>query len=1353
MFETPGAEYGGERQAIAPQVIGNIEIAIGCGTVTRGNGIAVQALVGDAVCPGDVVETAADGLIEIRFIDGTTCKISRGARVALGAFTAGQTAKAASSRVHGPVGTIRSRANGGGWGLLSLAALIFPMLKEAQAADSNVTLLDDDNITYKDSEHGSFELITKEPIPRHIIVEDPGQTVVVKRIGSSVSVEPGGNTAARMEELQLAQQDVLANWAKGLGQTGSSAYPFATPEQLLQPINFIQNDSPELQNQLAPIGSTVVAVPELFTPHSAPTLAITSIAGQIGISTSDIINASKADAGVEIVGTTSGVENGQIVTITIVDSSKQVVYSGTTTVANNSWSVDLSPAQAKSLADGIYTLTADVSNAAGDPADATRTIRVDETPPTIAIDTVVRHNVVNVNAASIGFTIAGTVSDAENGQPVTVRIVDGSGQVVDTFTTTLTNNTWSVNVSSTEAKSLHDGSYTVTADVSDTAGNPAPEATQSITVDETPPKVTWSPQAESGVEGTTIALGAITATVNSLPGHIDNVQSLVVSGIPVGAVLTDCTNSFTATSGETSIDVASWNLSKLKITLPNDTNFNLTVTATDQDGNAASASELVKVTPLAPCLNPVAAHGNEDAAIALDLGVTAKSLSGANGDASPNSLDTLVVGHIPVGATLSDGTGLPGHCFTATIDDTSQDVAGWSLSSLTITPPAGFDGCFTLTIAATERDSEGDISATVTACELVKVAPVAEPPTASAPTKATTAANTAIDISGVVVGPTAEDADDRVVVLLTVMHGTLAVCPVAGVTETVNCQGSLTVSGTASEVNTALASLIYTPTTCFTGCDTLKVSVTSQDGSDTYPTQATAATAITVTPNSESLIVGGPGPTLDWNDPANWSDDFVPTLSVKATMSAPCNYTVSITDAADAQAKSLTIPHGAASTDITASGTLQLAGDLNVCDPGKFENDGTLEETTNAAFNGPITNSGTVIVDPDVYLDVTGTIIGVGKFWIDSGTTLEFAFGSKVAPGTTDSQMVYFDQDAGKLIIDDWEKFAGVITGTAIGAHLTPADLIDLTQLPFVAGSMSVSISYNAGFNISTVTFSDGVSANNVALHLSGNYTDSTWNFASVNGGAGTEVSDPPANSDIVTSDAMREIAAASAATIDFASANDTDTSLVPGVARNFTSQIVDSTGDGAASALSAGQTFTSSPTKSAGENATPMHGAGPHGFEPSFVAKIASGGTVGTPGDSFHFRDENSGSKGPGAIDVAEIHASMHHHDDAATDGPQATSDGGETSGPPGESFHFKDEISSSKGSGLVDFTEPCQTAASIVPHESVAATHVPPAISDGAQAIELPSPEQHPDDHFNIVARHAPSALVTQMSHDLIA
>ena len=95
------------------------------------------------------------------------------------------------------------------------------------------------------------------------------------------------------------------------------------------------------------------------------------------------------------------------------------------------------------------------------------------------------------------------------------------------------------------------------------------------------------------------------------------------------------------------------------------------------------------------------------------------------------------------------------------------------------------------------------------------------------------------------------------------------------------------------------------------------------------------------------------------------------------------------------------------------------------------------------------------------------------------------------------------------MIIDDWGKFDGVITGTAIGTHLTSTDLIDVTQLPYIGGSMSVSVSYNSGTNISTTTFSDGISANNVTLHLSGNYAGTAWSFTSINGGAGTEIYDP----------------------------------------------------------------------------------------------------------------------------------------------------------------------------------------------------------------------------------------------------
>ena len=763
---------------------------------------------------------------------------------------------------------MRSRSRIGGFGLLSFAAMTLAALRGARAAEPNVAILDDDRITYKDLDHGKFELVTKEAIPRHIIVEDPGETVVVKKIGSSVNVSPVGNNANRMEELSKAQQDALANYEKGTDETGSSAPPFSDPG-LVQPINFIPSeDTVTTQAALAPVPVFVFAPLEMPIvqlpppPPPPPTLEITHIGGQIDVAANNIINVAKADAGVQITGTTSGVEDARIVTVTIVDGSGGVVYSGTAAVTDNTWSISISPAQAKTLADGMDTLTAVVTNAAGNSAEASHAIRVDETPPTIAINTIVGTSVVNVNTASSGFAIAGTTTDAENGQPVTVKIVDSSGQVVDTFATTLTNNAWSVNVTSAEAKSLHDGTYTVTADVSDSAGNPAQEARQAIAVDETPPTVTWLPPAESGIEGKAIALGAIAATANSVPGHSNSVQSLVVSGIPVGAVLTDGTNCFMATSGDTSVDVRSWNLSNLKITPPNDTNFTLTVTATDQDANTASTGELVTVAPLAPALNPVAAHGNEDTAIALDLGAMANSLSGANGDALPNNLATLVVSDIPLGATLSDGTGLPGHQFTATAGNTSFDVAGWSLSSLKITPPTEFEGCFTLTIAATERDSEGDISATVTATEVVKVAPVAEPPTACAPATLTLNENaTCVAIAGVRVGPLAEDNDDTVSATLRVSHGTLHVASLSGVTVTGDDCATLTLSGSAAAVNTLLAGLTYTPTWEYEGCDTLQLSVTSRDGSNTYPAVATASTAITV------------------NDRDDWHDGFAPTLA------------------------------------------------------------------------------------------------------------------------------------------------------------------------------------------------------------------------------------------------------------------------------------------------------------------------------------------------------------------------------------------------------------------------------------------------------------------------------------------
>ncbi|SDJ76252.1 VCBS repeat-containing protein [Bradyrhizobium sp. Rc2d] len=258
----------GAATSLPVQIIGHIHTMIGCGTLTRASGVATQAVAGAPVYRADVIETDADGQITLRFIDGTLFNISGGTRVALNdfvfevegmshtalfdvtrgsfSFVLGRLAEAGSLRLNTPIAGIRTRGHAGGFGMLTLAALTFSAAQNAEAADPDVIVLDDDSITYKDLAHGAFELVTKEPIPRHIIVEDPGETIILKKVGSSISVNQVTNTAARMDELRAEQQDVLANLAQGQGPHGSSTPPFVK-SQLLQPINFVPPDAPELQ--------------------------------------------------------------------------------------------------------------------------------------------------------------------------------------------------------------------------------------------------------------------------------------------------------------------------------------------------------------------------------------------------------------------------------------------------------------------------------------------------------------------------------------------------------------------------------------------------------------------------------------------------------------------------------------------------------------------------------------------------------------------------------------------------------------------------------------------------------------------------------------------------------------------------------------------------------------------------------------------------------------------------------------------------------------------------------------------------------------------------------------------------
>ena len=164
-----------------------------------------------------------------------------------------------------------------GWaGGLSFVALILSALKEARAADPDLALFDDASITYKGFEHGTFELITKEAVPRHIIVDDPGQTIILSKTGSSVSFAQVANNASRMEDLQSRQQDVLDNYSKDHGPSGSGTPPGEAVDQKLQPIDFQAPDGPNPQHALPGLVVPASFVTDGPLIHSPPTLTLGS---------------------------------------------------------------------------------------------------------------------------------------------------------------------------------------------------------------------------------------------------------------------------------------------------------------------------------------------------------------------------------------------------------------------------------------------------------------------------------------------------------------------------------------------------------------------------------------------------------------------------------------------------------------------------------------------------------------------------------------------------------------------------------------------------------------------------------------------------------------------------------------------------------------------------------------------------------------------------------------------------------------------------------------------------------------------------------------------------------------------
>ncbi len=177
----------------------------------------------------------------------------------------------------------------------------------------------------------------------------------------------------------------------------------------------------------------------------------------------------------QLFGSIANIEDGQTVTITVIDS-QGLVKTFESTVKAGKWAVN--NADLTSLADGELIVLAETTDIAGNPASATNTIIKDTTANITTRFDGKGDEYLNVVETPVS-DLFGTVENIEDGQTVAIAITDSNG-TEKIYTTTVNNGKWTVN--DADLTTLAEGQLTVTTTATDIAGNTT-SATDTITKD------------------------------------------------------------------------------------------------------------------------------------------------------------------------------------------------------------------------------------------------------------------------------------------------------------------------------------------------------------------------------------------------------------------------------------------------------------------------------------------------------------------------------------------------------------------------------------------------------------------------------------------------------------------------------------------------------------------------------------------------------------------------------------------------------------------------------------------------------------------------------------------------------
>jgi len=563
-------------------------------------------------------------------------------------------------------------------------------------------------------------------------------------------------------------------------------------------------------------------------------------------------------------------------------------------------------------------------------------VSVNETVPTITIDRIDGANVLSGSSRSTSLTISGTETDASGGT-VTVKLNGAS------YTTLASQSgTWSITVPTTKLTpaELPNGSYIVTADVSDSSGHAAQEATQSLVVGggHLVASLTLGTVAGDNIINSAEAAAGVTISGTGSGGNGDTV---------VVTILDQKGNPFETATGLAANNVWSAKLTAAQAHALADGNYTVQAYLTDPIGDISSPTQrAITVHEQVPKISGVSTTPLSGGLVGIGTTIEIDlDFSDAPLTVSGSPILTLSDGGTARydGSASSPTSGLLQFDYTVASGQTASNltITGESLNGGSVVDGAGNAASFSLT------NSETKLGIAVNG-----IAP-----------KVTSVTN---------LPPKGGDIITAATVLIT-LHTTEPVTVVGSPALTLDDGGLASyVSGSGT------TALVFSYSVGTQTTTDLQVTGITQSAGNTINDAAGNQLSSTLSANlgldvnvfTFTKTSGGGG---QWNTSTNWGPNGIPGAADTALITEGGTYTVSSTETNSVYA-----------VDIAAGATLVVDG-------------GTVFETTSLSAAG--VNAGKIAVADSGTLELGGSFINSGTITIASGAEVEVGGILTVASG------------------------------------------------------------------------------------------------------------------------------------------------------------------------------------------------------------------------------------------------------------------------------------------------------------------------------------------------------------------